>query len=213
MLCLLASGVFTVVGLALRGPIVDPAKFPAEFVTVSTSGTHYLAWSFLLPSLVIQCFGWLALYHWLRGTREERLAFWGTVLSIAGNLFFLPSVGVLAFVSEAAARASAAGDPNALALVTTGIQGPFALPFLMGSGLTLLAGVVLFTIVLWKTPRLPRWIAPLYALHAVFLTVTAPQFQPWGYRLEKIGGVLLLVVTVVIVTRVWRDPAPQESLA
>lgn len=211
MLCLLTAGVCTVIGLGLRGPIIDPAKFPAEFVAVTTSGTHYLAWSFLLPSLVIQCFGWLALYHWLRGTREEPLAFWGTVLSIAGNLFFLPSVGVLAFLSEAAARAAASGDPNALALLTTGIQGPFALPFLMGSGLTLLAGVVLFTLVLWRTPRLPQWIAPLYALHAVFLTVTAPQFQPWGYRLEKVGGVLLLVVTLVIVVRVWRDPAPKGS--
>jgi hypothetical protein len=207
MLCLLASGVLTVVGLTLRGPIVDPARFPAEFVAVSTSGTHYLAWSLLLPSLVIQCFGWLALYHWLRDSREERLAFWGTMLSIAGNLFFLPSVGVLAFLSEVASKAHAAGSPDALALVTAGIQGPFALPFLMGSGLTLLAGVVLFTVVLWRTPKLPRWIAPLYALHAVFLTVTAPQFQPWGYRLEKVGGALLLVVTAVIVARVWRDTA------
>ena len=207
MLCLATSAVFTVIGLTLRGPIVDPARFPAEFVAVSTSGTHYLAWTFLLPSLVIQCFGWLALYHWLRDTREERLAFWGTVLSIAGNLFFLPSVGVLAFMSEVASRVHLAGNPDALALVTAGIQGPFALPFLMGSGLTLLAGVILFTVVLWKTPKLPRWIAPLYFLHAVFLTVTAPQFQPWGYRLEKVGGALLLVVTLVIVTRVWKDTA------
>jgi hypothetical protein len=207
MLCLLTSAVFTVVGLTLRGPIIDPARFPAEFVAVSTSGTHYLAWSFLLPSLVIQCFGWLALYRWLRDTREERLFFWGTVTSIAGNLFFLPSVGVLAFTSEVASRAHQAGNPDALALVTAGIQGPFALPFLMGSGLTLLAGVVLFTIGLWKTPKLPRWIALPYFQHAVFLTVTAPQFQPWGYRLEKVGGALLLVVTLVIVSRVWRDTA------
>jgi hypothetical protein len=207
MVCLAISAVFTVVGLTLRGPIIDPARFPAEFVAVSTSGTHYAAWSFLLPSLVIQCFGWLALYRWLKDTPQERLAFWGTMLSIAGNLFFLPSVGVLAFLSEVASKAHQAGSTDALALVTAGIQGPFALPFLMGSGLTLLAGVILFTIVLWKSPKLPRWIAPLYLLHAVFLTVTAPQFQPWGYRLEKVGGVLLLVVTAVIVTRVWKDTA------
>jgi len=199
--CLLATGVLTVIGLHLRGPIVDPAKYPELFVAVSLSPTHHLAWSLLLPSLVVQCFGWLALYAWLRETREERLAFWGTMLSIAGNLLFLPSVGVLAFVSQEAARAHAAGNPEALAIVTTAIQGPFALPFLMGSGLVLLAGVLLFTLVLWRSPRLPRWTAIPYFLHSLFLTVLAPE----SYVLERIGGWLLLTVTIAIVMRVWRD--------
>ncbi len=203
LVCLLVSGVFTVVGLNLRGPIVDPARLPELFVQVSTSGTHYLAWSFLLPSLVIQCFGWLALYHWLRDTPQERLAFWGTMLSIAGNLLFLPSVGVLAFMSEVASSQHLAGNAQALPMITAGIQGGFALPFLMGSGLVLLAGVVLFTIVLWTSPKLPRWTAIPYLLHSLFLTVVAPQ----SYVLERTGGWLLLVVVIAIAWRVWQDTA------
>jgi len=203
LICLLISGVFTVVGLHLRGPIVDPAKLPDLFVQVSLSGTHYTAWAFLLPSLVVQCFGWLALYHWLRDTPQERLAFWGTMLSIAGNLLFLPSVGVLAFMSEVASAAHAAGNPDALGMITAGIQGPFALPFLMASGLVLLAGVLIFTLVLWKSPKLPRWTAIPYLLHSLFLTILAPQ----SYVLERIGGWLLLVVTLAIVWRVWTDTA------
>ena len=201
MLGVLLPGVLSVIGLQLRGPIVDPEKFPDLFATVSLSTTHYAAWSLLLPSLVIQCFGWLALYHWLRDTAQERLAFWGTMLSMGGNLLFLPSVGVLAFISAEAAGLYTAGNQAALQIVVQGIQGPFALPFLMGSGLMLLAGVVLFTIVLWKSPKLPRWTAVPYLLHSLCLTIIAPQ----SYALERVGGLLLLIVSLAISIRVWRD--------
>ena len=100
IICLLASGILSVVGLRLRGPIVDQARRPDEYVENALSPTHDLAWAMLLPSLIVQMFGWLALWEYLRGTPEERLAFWGMALSVAGNSFFLPSVGVIAFASR-----------------------------------------------------------------------------------------------------------------
>lgn len=102
--CLLASGVFTVAGLLLRGPILDPSTQSGLFAGAAASSRHIWAWSFLLPSLVIQLYGFLGLYGFLAGSSRNRLAWTGFVLSVGGNGLFLPFAGVIAFVTPAVAR-------------------------------------------------------------------------------------------------------------
>lgn len=200
ILCLLASGVFSAIGLPLRGPIVLPGEDPAHWAEVALLPTHDLAWAILLPSLVIQLFGFLALYAYVKDTREDALAFWGMVLSIAGNGLFLPSTGVLAFADPEIARQVQAGHAGALAISSSAIESSLGGAILAASGLTLLAGSVLVTIVLWRSPLLPRWTAIPYLLHALSLTIVAP----FSYAVEQAGGVLLLIVTVAITIAVWR---------
>jgi hypothetical protein len=203
ILCLLASGVFSAIGLPLRGPIVLPGEDPQRWAEVALLPTHDLAWAILLPSLVIQLFGFLALWAYVRDTREDALAFWGMVLSIAGNGLFLPSTGILAFSDPRVAPLVQAGVPGALEVATSGVSGALSGAILAGSGLLLLAGSVLVSLVLWRSPRLPRWTAVPYLLHALALTIVAPQ----SYLLERAGGVLLLVVAGAITLRVWRGTA------
>lgn len=209
ILCLLASGVLSAIGLPLRGPIVLPGEDPARWAEVALLPTHDLAWAILLPSLVIQLFGFLALYAFVKDTREDGFAFWGMVLSIAGNGLFLPSTGMLAFADPEIARQVQAGHAGALAISSSAIESSLGGAILAASGIVLLVGSVLITLVLWRSPLLPRWTAIPYLLHALALTLVAP----FSYLVERAGGVLLLIVTAGIAQAVWRGTRPEARVA
>lgn len=202
MACLVLSGVMTLIGLWLRGPNpVQGHAFDAElFVRLSLAPTHDLTWALLLANLSVQIFGWLALLAFLRGTPSEPVAFWGTMLSIAGNGLFLPIAGVIGLTAPTVARLYQAGNPEVIAIADGGVFGPLALGFLIASALALLVGAMLVAVAIWRTRPLPRWAAPVYALHALCLTM----FAQVDYRLEFLGAPLLLLSATGIALAVWR---------
>lgn len=207
ILFLLASGVFSTIGLPLRGPIVLPEDDPALWARVALMDTHDLAWALLLPSLVIQCFGFLALYAYVADTQQDGIAFWGAMLSIAGNGLFLPFAGILAFVDPAIAQLYQAGDTGVLAVASAGVQAPLSGALLALSGLLLLAGSILVSLLLWRSPLLPTWTALPYFYHALALTVLAPL----SYAVERSGALVLLVVTIAIARAVWTHTRPSRT--
>lgn len=199
-LCLLASGVLTVVGLLLRGPILDPLTHPEAFVRAAISTRHILAWTLLLPSLVIQIYGFLGLYAFMAHTRQDRLAWAGAALSVAGNGLFLPFTGVIAFVTPVVGRLYLKGDPSVMAIAIDGLTGDFAMPFMMASALFLLLGSILFGIAIWRSPGLPKGAAIPYVVHSLLIGFVAP----YSYGLELTGGFLLLGSTAWISSVIWR---------
>ncbi|MCC5868455.1 MAG: hypothetical protein JJU27_08070 [Gammaproteobacteria bacterium] len=210
VLCLLASGIFSAIGLQLRGPIVLPAEDPQRWAEVALLPTHDLAWVILLPSLVIQLFGFLALYAYVKGTAQDTLMFWGMVMSIIGNGLFLPFTGVLAFADPVIAQQYLAGATQVIDISSAAIEGPLGFAFLAASGIILLAGSFLVAAALWLSPRLPTWTALPYLYHAAALTVLAPL----SYTIERSGGWVLLIVAIGIVHAVWRHTAtPQPATA
>lgn len=199
MVCLLLSGALTVIGLYLRGPIIDPAIDMEAFSRSAVSPKFAAAWWLLLPSLCIQCYGWAALYVAFKDTPHGRLAFWAVILSVAGNLLFLPLVGVIAFITPEVGRLWLAGVPQVAGIAEAGLGGPQALPFMIGSAALLLIGSVLMGTLLWRAPGLPRWTAIPYVYHALALTFVAP----FAYPLEIMGGVVLLITSAAIARSVW----------
>ena len=79
----------------MRGPLASPGGAPAWFAEVSSSPTLHLGWGLLLPSAMVQCFAWLALYRWRRDSSDERSAFWGMIVAIGSIIAFLPVAGAL----------------------------------------------------------------------------------------------------------------------
>jgi hypothetical protein len=202
---LVLSGVMTVVGLALRGPnpVDGHGLDVAAFVEVSLAPTHALTWAILLSNLTLQIFAWMALWAFVRGTREEPLAFWGMVLSIAGNGLFLPIAGIVALTAPMVARLYMEGNEAVIAIADSAIFGPLALPFLIASAFALLFGAALTALVLWRSPLLPRWTAIPYFLHGLCLTF----FAQVHFALEFSGGPLLLASALGIAASVWRHTA------
>jgi len=205
MIGFVASGVMTLVGLLLRGPNpVDGHSFDAAaFVAASLSPHYTLTWALLLANLTVQIFAWLALWGFVRGSRWERLGFWGMVLSITGNGLFLPVAGVIGLTAPTVARLYQAGDTGVLAIANGAVFGPLALTFLIASALSLLVGAVLTALLVWRVPGLPKWAAVLYGVHALCLTM----FAQVHYALEFSGAPLLLVSSVAIAAAVWRMTA------
>jgi hypothetical protein len=199
---LVVSGLMTVAGLALRGPnpVDGHGLDVTAFVEVSLAPTHALTWAILLSNLTLQIFAWLALWAFLRDTREERLAFWGMVLSIIGNGLFLPIAGIVALTAPMVARLYSEGNGAVIAIADSAIFGPLALPFLIASAFALLFGAALTALVLWRSPLLPRWTAIPYFLHGLCLTF----FAQVHFALEFSGGPLLLASALGIAAAVWR---------
>lgn len=202
MVCLILSGLMTLVGLTLRGPNpVDGHAFDAQaFVRASLSPDYNLTWALLLTNLTLQIFAWLALWGFVRGSRWERLGFWGMVLSVTGNGLFLPVAGVIGLTAPTVARLYQAGDTAVLAIANGAVFGPLALSLLIASAVTLLAGALLTAVMIWRVPGLPRWAAVLYGLHALCLTM----FAQVHYALEFSGAPLLLVSGIAVAVAVWR---------
>lgn len=205
MICFVASGLMTIVGLWLRGPnpVHGHSLDIAAFVRVSLSPNYNLTWAILLTNLVVQFFAWLALWGYLRGTPQEKIAFRALVLSLIGNGLFLPIAGVLAFTAPTIARLHEAGFTEVVQIANTAVFGTLALPFLLASAVTLLGGAALHAWAIFRSPTLPSWAAVPYVLHALCLTV----FAQVHYALEFSGGPLLLISSLAVAAAVWRNTA------
>lgn len=200
MACFALAGPLSVIGLYMRGPIIDQRFAPDAWAAGSATDSFALSWVFLLPNLIMQILGWIALWGAMRQSRFEGLAFWGMVLSIVGNGLFLPHTGVIAFVTPSLAELYLEGRTELVDVANQGLFGPLSLPFLIGSAFGLLAGAICHGLLVWREPSLPSWAALPYVLHALFLTFVAPH----AYALEYTGGVLLLVSSAAIALAVWR---------
>ena len=204
---LVVSGLLTTIGLYMRGPVIDQAADPAGYVQSALDPMHQASWALLLPNLVLQIFCWFALYGLFAGTRYDRLAFWGMVLSIAGNTIFSPAIGVQAFAAPEVARLYAAGNTAVISVVQEGLGSDFVLWFLAGSAPPLFIGSLLFAILFWKSPLFPKWTAPVYFWHSIALTV----FVPISYPAEFSGGVCLLLVALALSWAVFKADDPRRE--
>lgn len=202
--CLIASGILTLVGLLLRGPIIDHSIQPRAFAMAAASSQHVWAWSLLLPSLVIQLYGFLGLHAFLAETSQHRWASAGVVLSVAGNGLFLPFAGIIAFVTPVVAKLSLDGNGAVIQIAAEGLTGTFATPFLLASALFLLLGSTFFGIAIWRSQSLPKWAAVPYAVHSLLIGFVAPH----SYLLELTGGGLLFWSSAWIAWRILRSTHP-----
>ena len=208
-MCLLSAAALELLGLSFRGPLTSPAGDPAAFVRVSSSPTLHLGWGMLLPAAMLQCFGWLAVYRWRFDSIDERWAFRGMVLMLTSIIVFLPVSGALGLTSHEASLAETGGQHGAVALVAATAEGPFARKFLLVSVLTGLFAVGAWSRALWRVSRAGPWWASLLILHTITQSITSPMFAPWGYRLERLGAVAFLMVSVDIARRIFMDTSPR----
>jgi len=194
------TGVVTVIGLLLRGPNTPASGDPQAWAEAAAGGTHALGWLVLLPGPVLQLFAFLALWAVFIGTKQERMAFTGAMLSIAGNALYLPFLGLSAFLDAPAATQYLAGHEQAVDVVRAAMFEGVGLLVLLLSVVVLIAGVVLASIAIWRSGFLPRIPAILYVAQAVALTIAA-QF---AYAVELTGGILLLVSSVWLGAAMWK---------
>ena len=198
-------GVVSLVGALTPGIGITPATDPAGFAQVADLvGVADLAG---IVALVLLLFGFRALYESLAGTPARRWAFPGMILSIAGSALYLPFLGIFAFAAPIAARAYLKGQVQAISIISdsTSISNPTV--FVVG-GLAVLCyilGAVLFSIAIWRSRKIPRWVAVAYTISAPLNIIPHYVLLLW-----LTGAILVLVAGIGIVVSVWKESGSTE---
>jgi hypothetical protein len=168
--------------------------FPAyaEYVTTTRFLISHLVASIL--GAAIGVLGMIALFVHLTGEGRSRLALWGLVTSVVGNILTASVFGVAAFAQPAIGRAYLAGDTEQAVAINSDVYGvplfATALP-----GLLLFAiGVVLFGAAVARSGRFPRWAGIGLALGGVLFAIIGFLFG----AVQPIGGAVMIISTAWI---------------
>jgi hypothetical protein len=190
---LLASSLLTLGGLLLRGPLIIDLSDAQTFAESVTSSNNLIAETFLPLSLIIQLFGFLGIYLYLERPETQKINFSGMLFSILGNGLFLPFAGVFAFAMPIVGKLYLDGRTDVIQVAELTLGPGIGFAYLIASAFALIAGSVLFGIVMWKTKDIPRWIPFIYIIQAFSLSFGASI----SYVFEMTGGILLLIFSIV----------------
>lgn len=192
-------GLSAVVGILLRGPVVDASVNPQGFAQAATAPNYGIAWLIILVGQVIALFGYMALAAVLAPTRSARAAWWGMVLTVAGSALFVSLIGFMAFAAPVIGKLYLQGETDVMQVGIAGFFGGQVLSVLYPSGLLGAVGSLLFGVAIWRSGTLPKWAAVPFAL-AIILLAFAPAFS---YVVELVGAVCALVSGAWIAAKVW----------
>lgn len=183
------------IGLLVRGPFVDPAN-SAAFLEWASQPTFTLAWLILMFGSVTELLSFGVLYNVLVRSGHERIAFAGLLAGFVGRGLGIgfQGLGALSPTPESAQQAV-----TALLTTPSPVSSMFFLLIQLGA-----LSPILFSIGLWRSQRVPVWIALPYGLHVILLNFGAQI----GFPLEVAGAVCLLISGVFLVRAL---PALPES--
>jgi hypothetical protein len=135
----------------------------------------------------------------LRGTRGERAASWGIVLSWVGIGLTLPYYGAEVFGLHAVGQAVIDRNNSDLMSIANNVRWEVGIFWIL-AGLTALGvGVILIAIAIWRSGRLTRWSGIVLA---VAFALYIPQFAA-GQALRVAHGLLILIGALVLAWAVW----------
>ncbi|HTL35647.1 MAG TPA: DUF4386 family protein [Kofleriaceae bacterium] len=196
--CVGAAGVLIPAATLLRGPFVDPHADPAAFAAWVTSKTYMPAGILFIVGLFFQMFGVLGLYQLLARGRSPRLAVTGTILTFVTDALMLVAMGVFCFTLSEIGHLYRQGHSDVLAMATSFSSSFIA--FQVVQALTLTVGTVLTAIAISRSPELPRWSAPAYAVSGLVIALSPP--LPF---LAELPATAIYGITYVALARcVWR---------
>jgi hypothetical protein len=143
--------------------------------------------------------GWFALYAHLPATDMERWALGGLLVTVVPLFFYLPLLGVMAYVLPAVGGLIESNGTDAITVLDRTWESPFLiLPFF--GGLLWNVGVVLMGVAVWRSQTPSKWggimlvIAGILGVPA-FLDVVVIQY---------VSSVILPIGLVLVGFSLWR---------
>jgi hypothetical protein len=205
----IAALLFFAVGF-VRGPFYSPA-FVADEVNYGRwlESTGFVIGCVLhLAAFAALLVGTAALGLMLRRRPDGSMARAGMWLAIGGVVIQLALVAAMLVSWPSFGRELATGNVEAIARLRASYQnGLFLGAAAAGTGLYVV-GAMLLSVPIWRAPDLPRWTAPLYALHAPLVTLAASFLLTF----EQLGAFFLLASTGYLYWDVIkRRPHPPQT--
>jgi len=195
------SGLLSTIAALIPGIGIDPAIDPEGFARASSN--IGLSNMLGIPSLGLLLIGILALYLFLARTPVDRPAFIGLLLILVGMAFFLPFIGVYAFMAPVLGRRYLSGDKTAVNAIpeSASITNFTALVFGGTAVFLLLLGAVMFGTAIWRSKTLPKLSGLVLAIGIILSADPLFYYQPIVW---VAGGALVLFSGVWISSRVYR---------
>jgi hypothetical protein len=203
-LAVVASGILFVAYPALR-PFSSEKGLDGAQAFASTN--WIIAHSLAMAGFILLGLALLGVCEHLRGSKGERLASWGMVLSWAGIGLTLPYYGAEVFGLHAVGQAVVDRNNPDLMSIVNNIRWEVGIFWIL-TGLALLGvGVILFAIAIWRSGRLANWAGVVLG---IAFALYIPQFvasQP--FRVAH--GVLILIGALLLGWAIWPrgDEAPE----
>jgi len=197
LIALALSGLFLTLGIPLRGPI--PINDPEAIIHTTGSSGFLSGWILILIGGVFHTYGTFGLYRYFTYEAENRIALLAFVLRIVAISLAFPLANFFVISMPAIANLFQQGSHEVISIVQANLASGTGLILLALGGMTGLPGTILFGILIWKHPRLSKWIGVLYGLSALGLAI------PTTTATEGSGAILLLISSTMIVWKAWQE--------
>jgi hypothetical protein len=162
------SGAIFIIGYLINGALPNPEAGPVAYMTAFGAPKFFVGAFINLIGMLLNPFGFFALYIYLTTSSYSRTALSGMILNILGLeitlagygviLFDLPFLGQLVIQGKAPVQAGFAVATN-----------PIFVGILVLAGFIYLLGSIFFSIAIWKSVKFPKWVAVGFTLSAFFL--------------------------------------------
>ena len=191
-----ASGILFVAYPALR-PFSSETGLEGAKAFASTN--WIIAHSLAMAGFILLGLALLGVCEHLRGTKGERLASWGMVLSWAGIGLTLPYYGAEVFGLHAVGQAVVDRNNPDLMSIVDNIRWEVGIFWILAGLAVLGIGAVLFAIAIWRSGRLANWSGIVLA---VAFALYIPQFAA-GQPIRVAHGVLILIGGLLLAWAIW----------
>lgn len=201
------SSVFILCAQFLQISLMNSGSDPLDFAKSLSSREYLLAHLFFLIAFPVLSTAAISMYKLLSYSQGHRPAFWAMVFSVIGIGLSMPSLGINAIILPLIGRSYLAGEPGVFVIYDSLQEYPWSLILGIGS-YVFLAGIMIFSWVIWRHGGFPKWAATLYLAGWILFVVLSPPFSEPGLI---VTGLLILVGGIELSRSLWLQATLQFS--
>lgn len=185
----------------------DETRVITEASAVNANSLDWrLGMTLSFAAFALLMLGWFALYARLARTESERWALGGLVVTIVSLAFYLPLLGVVAYVLPAVGGLVESGQTDALGVLDRTWTDPLVILPLLG-GILENVGVTLMGVGIWRSETPSKWGGIVLVAAGVlgipgFLDVVVIQY---------ISPVVFAVGLIIVGAALWRSGPPHSK--
>ncbi len=193
------ASLLALVSSALRPGIPPAAADPAGFARAVSSGAFFASWTLLLLAFPLFSTAAISIYKLLSYSEDHRPAFWAMVCSVLGAGFAMAAAGIHSIVHPLAGRLYLAGELDSLNLISALIAPPWSLALASGE-VVMGLGILLFSLLLWRSPDFSRLSALAFAAGWLGVLFTGGGLFQQGLL---VSGLLQFAGSAALVQQIW----------